>query len=481
MNTRIVVSGVLAACLALSLSAAVRGGEGTTTARKGEKELEGRDLVVKLMKRDLRSSSVTERVIAIRKLGQQTDKALVEEFLVVEQLVKIAQDNAKLARERSEALESLVSLYGKGIGSPDTLGILMAIVEDEKQNTPNNVRMDAMMLVAEMAEDPKVQFAARGKAFAALEKLWRNRLRSNLPQSMRAAILNTLGNFPKEDSTKKMLEEGLQEKSAEVRAGALRGLQVYLDSVEKVDSSLVNAVILLLKKSTDKAETVELILVIDQMVSIDADALRYAKDVKAKLMAMLEGGEGGYGSDEEVRAAVRVLVRVADDKIVEVLLKAAKPDKARSWDMETYTKLSNALVDIVDQMRGEAKRNEETVNKIAEHFAWMLNSDWLAKKSIPEELAQNAILNLGMWPREFDRKEVVKALIRTLAVVWEAGWQPLIEECEKSLKYLTGQQSPRKREKVDDRWQERPDLDAWKVWFEANSKWLEPPKHPTDR
>ncbi len=452
---------------------------GTGQAGKAP-ELSARDQISRAVRMAMRSPFGPERIKAIRALGAQSDKGLVDEFKVLELLVSIAKEGRRLAVERAEALDALVNLYRKGIGSPTTLELLVGIVDDDGKGSSKSVRMKALLLIAEMAGSSTDDERVAHKAFSALERIWKNRSRSKVPSRMLAAVIETVGGFPDNDRAMSMLQDGLEDKSAIIRAGAQRGLQRYLQKAEKINKRLATKIFRLFSKSKNTNERVALIMVIDQMVMIDPSIIKSAKKIQNKLVSLLQA-EGGYGSNAEVKAAVRVLLQIADDKIVDALLAAGRPDKSRKWSFTTYETISDALIEVVNKLRTNPRKGANTADKIAGHYLWLLNPKWLEgdpkKKGDFVRLVRSAIISLGMWPIDFDRKKIVVGLIKALKTVGENNWTEMIGECENSLKHLTAVPIPYK---MTIKAREMPDIEKWKEWYRKNEKWLEAGKDPLD-
>ncbi len=456
---------VCALALSLSVAAAAHSAE---LRGEPEEQLTGRDLFVKLM-RTIEEGFPSDQLLAIRELGRQADKELLQEFGVVQVLNEIARDEKQFPRIRWEALDALVALYRRNVGSPHTLDMLIAVVEGEENKAFQTERMKALHLIAEMARE--FEGVKAHKAFTALERIWKNRRRANLPTSMQTTVIATIGAFPDRDGTLDMLTEGLKSKVSDVRAGAFRGLQHYLNRGGSVNRRLTSEIFRLLKSKREDMrpeQRVEIIRVLGQLVARDPGLLANDKNARDLLLGLMRK-EGGYGTDAEVQAAVRALAHVPDDEIVETFLSAAKPTKDKGWNFGTYDTLSKGLMKVFWTLRSNPKKHQETVEKIADHYIWLLKT-----KGTPEILVGSALQSLGMWTREFDRQKIVTGLVATLEALTEAGWVQMVEECEKSLQFLTAQEPFRKKDGS-------PDVEAWMIWYDANKKWLEPENHPLDK
>ena len=79
-----------------------------------------------------------------------------------------------------------------------------------------------------------------------------------------------------------------------------------------------------------------------------------------------------------------------------------------------------------------------------------------------------------MWPREFDRYEIVQALVALLSAEKDAGMAAKVEE---ALIRITGQ---RLRTRDPETKQEVPNIEAWNQWTEANKARLAMGNDPLD-
>lgn len=433
---------------------------------KEKDELTGRAKLSKLIGRDLKSILLVEKVAAIRELGAETDATLAGEFKIVGILTDISTDNKRFPRERYEALRALVNLYKNGIGNPEILTTLSTMIEDNI--TPPIVRIGALGLLGEMGnfEGPIAL-----KAFNTLEDLWakRTRTRTRLPVPILAKILEAVGGFYKNEDSKKLLLEGLDEKSSYIRAGAMAGLQIYLEASLNADISLMKPVQRTLSKADTRAERTEAIRVLELIVQNEpAAADNLATSTKDALLKVLS-----TGGDAEVQAATRLLLRVPEEKILKAILAEARPSRSRkpTLSYETYHLLNAGLTEALRSLRETStKASSKALSEdILKHFIWILDPN----NQAPIVLRQAAIFGLGSWPTEFDRQMVVKVLIRLLEV---AKTEDIIEETEKSLLFLTGREPFRTRDPETK--QMVPDAKAWQSYYQQIAEFLKPNETP---
>lgn len=459
--------GVMMAVLAMSAS--LHAASGSTLlgggAKKGD-ELTGRAKISKLIRRDLKSTILIERVNAIRELGSETDKALIAEFGVLRVLTDIATDVARFPRERYEALRAQVTLYQNGIGNPEVLTTLAEMVETNK--TPPIVRLGALGLLGEMGsfEGPIAM-----KAFYTLEDMWKKRrqTRNRLPVPILAKIMDAVGGFHAVEKTEGLLLEGLDEDSPAIRAGALSGLQKYLEASGRASNTLLREVQGVFSRASTRAERTEAIRVLELLVQNDPDTAEdLANSTRETLMAVLANGE-----DVEVQASVRLLLRVPQEAILKAILSQAKPrrDRKPTLSYETYYLLNAGLTEALNGLRENSTRNSSRAlaDDILNHFIWILDP----ANEAPIVLRKAAVFGLGSWPMEFDRQKVVMVLIRLLEV---AQAEDLIEETEKALLFLTGQDPFRTRDAESQRMS--PDVAAWRNHYQQIKQYLEPGETP---
>lgn len=468
-------------------------------AQGGEKtELTGRPLYVKLL-RDLKDPFLENRVKAIRELGNCADADLIREFKVLDALRNQALSDTAFEMERVEALRSLGKLSLNNFRLPTLLEDLTNLVTEEKKDktrppTPVSIQVAALNLIVNLAANEKEARNAE-IAYLAIEKIWNESKKpmSRVPLSLRAQILEAASGFYSIKKGMPILLEGLEEKIPRIRNSAIAGLTNYLANSsepadEKIKRSVINTFLAAAKeeKETGRESRILCLLCLDTIAANGGDFSRETA-LKTAATELLK-----TGTDEEVVAAIRFLLRTADEKVsvVDDLLAAARSmEKSRSFDVRY--EISKALVEVLNRIsrvdRTRIKEAQANAQKIVDYF---LNDVLDPNKKQSEILRQSAVFGLGAMPIAFDRTKIVKHLILVLEAELLAPnpSKEMIERCETSLMALTGEQPFRIRmastgepPKEGAAPSEVPDIKRWKEWEAKYSKWLEPDKSPMQR
>jgi len=248
-------------------------------------------------------------------------------------------------------------------------------------------------------------------------------------------------------------------------AGALRGLQRYLELSREKDAAILPDFLKMLQTTKEPAVRIQVIRVIEILMrNIGQSSNASLTGTKTVLKAMLKDG-----SDEEAVMSVRLLLRMLDADVVETILEAARPGEKPRFLPETYIKLSQALAAAMTQLRATAKKQETlaAVKNIQAHFFWILDP-----KTKAGPLRQTAILAFRDWPIEFDREEIVQSLIQLLIYSIDKD-KDMVGEIEETLRFLTMQQFRKTENKAY-----IPDTDAWQKWLDDNKDKLKPDKTP---
>lgn len=505
---RIGLTGLLGMWLCL-VSLAV-GGENQDAAR-----VDDRVRLTQLM-RGLRAPFIETRVTAIQELGKQVNAGLVREFAVLDSLKEIAESEARFPRERIEALGAMVQLHKSGLGSPNILNDLLKLIQvdtasDASKGTPLPVQIAALRLMVLLANDARTESLLRDRAFDGLAGMWKDsgKVTNKTPVYLRAQMIEAISGFTGKPNAKTMLLDALGEKSSLIRTGALNGLRLWLENnpsdADKTVAEETQKLLLMMFKKPEEVETrISCILVLDALASNGYDFTKGATQTSKQIAELMNTGQ-----DVEARAAVQFLLRTASDStkrldIVDDILAAARNQGAVKRDFATLHEFSKALVEVMNStavaMADKTKtigkvKAKETVDKIIQHFFSILK-----QPEAPLVLKQSALFGLGTTPVAFDRTEIVQTLIAFLEAASKAEKPPLtvIEECEKSLTALTGENPKRIRmvnpslagtdkgkammqDNPEQAMIEMPDIEAWKTWFETNKAWLAPDKDPLMR
>lgn len=460
--SRVAVAFAFAVCACrFACAAAAEDPSAAGTAKKSDPaQLSGRNLFVYLLgTRGLKSPYPEERIAAMTALAAQGDASLHAEFKTVDLLVAVANDDKKIPKERCVALEALVRMNELKVVSPDaTLPYLVTIVDDPKGEL--GVRMEALSLIAELAENRDGVSVMR--AYVTLEDIWKKR--RNYPVKMIANLVEAVGGFTANKDSIKILKEAADPRemqSSAVRASALHALQRFLSANPGEGGKVSEIVTKAVFSDKNPEERVEAILCLEVLIA--NGQVTVSNPIKTALLGVLD-----KGGDLEARAAVRVLLQTADTSIVDALLKAARYDKARGWNFETYHQVSMALGAVVVSLRDKYTQNKATAEKITDYFLATLDpklikKDDKGKRVMPDELVLSAVRSFGMYTREFDRRKPVQALVVTLNVANADKWTELAAACEDSLKTLTDVQVPYRTPEM------LPDVDKWKAWYDANA------------
>jgi hypothetical protein len=433
------------------------GEESTEQSPAKEKELGPRQMIYKLVK-GVNDLYLEERVNNILELGKQSDRDLIKEFDVTNILIKVAEstDRRRFPRERSAALRALFDLASAGVIDVQIVPILTKILDSDE--TPEIVKLDALILLGELGGGEFNPIT--GSAFNALESLWKKRRASStnrLSERLIVSIIQTIGGFNTNPGCKNILLEGIAEKNNAIRAGAIRGIRSYVDASGDSSADIFKAITSMITNVDDKNVKMEAILTLKTLIDNGAKADNL-KNIKKMMIEMLE-----TGSDDEVCAATRLLMVIADNDVVEKIRITAWPKPERKLSLKTYTELSMALLESINRLVPVGKKDKpsakdkEAVDSIAEHFIKIINP----KNSVPKELRKSAIFALGCWPVDFDRTKTVALLIHILKIETD---QDLIKEAENSLKYLTMRDPFRKVE--PDTQKEVPDVEAWQKLYD---------------
>ncbi len=497
--------GVLVLMLAMSSTAfAAQAGAGR------DERPDDRLVITKLMI-ETRDPFVETRVTAIQDLGRQSNADLVREFEVFSKLKEIAESDKRFPRERIEALGAMAQLQKNGLGSPNIIDDLLKLIEigktsynSKKGRTPVPVQIAALRLMVVLANAKNTDELLRTRTFDQLKNLWKDSDKPsyNTSSYLRAQMIEAISGFTQEKDTKGLLLDALKEKSKLIRLGALSGLQFWLEvHTNDKDKDIAEDVTKLLQFMFKKPEEVETrIQCIEVLDALAANGYEFSKG--NSMLRKAVGSLMNEGTDIEARAAVRFLLRTAADDfdIVDVILEAAQNKGSVKRDFETLHEFSKALVEVMNRVAYDSESTQKSkakaaAQKVIDHFFAIL-----VQRDAPIVLKQSALFGLGTTPTEFDRTNIVDALIKFLEAVVNAEKAPrsLIDECETSLMALTGESAKRVKivnpalrgtERFDTMAAENPEsvmievpnVEAWKTWFENNKEWLAAGKNPLNR
>ncbi len=410
---------------------------------------------------NLKSPIPERQVEAMRLITQIQDPQVQAEFKFIDELVAVAQDEKANPRIRYEALRTLLVLQNLGISSPKLLTFLAALVTDKAADL--RVKMQALYLLGQLA-GPASDMSARS-ACDTLKKLLRQH---DLPEVLSARVYAAIGNFSEHAGVKEAVLAGLKEKSSVVRAGALAGLRKVVENTGKTDDRLQRELMQLLQRG-EGTERIEAIKLLATLVRNGAD-LGKAAVTKETLLKLVN-----EGSDQEVCTAAELLLSIADADVVKQTAKALT-SRVSKLQFATLLNLVQVLGGMLAQTakwsdRAAAKDAAEDITKV---LYWLIDPKTDPKP--PLALRKSAIFGLGMTPTEYDRRPVVKNLLAVLAVEAKGGTNELVEELEKSLQNLTGEDPKRFPDPATN--EERPDIEGWSQWLEQNQDQLDAGKTP---
>lgn len=401
---------------------------------KKEKKLSERELAAKLVEA-LQSSTPMARFDAIREAGNLIKKEIVEEFAIIGELVRVSQNDG-YPRNRAEAVVSLLNLYRKGIDDPQIMITIAKMAEDLK--TSLRTRLRILSLLAEMGEDAQAGDLSTKRAFNALENLWKKRKSLELEDKLIARLLEAIGAFHRlKEKPKKILMEALKPKTflrkrrPVIYPGLLKGLHRYLTRSGITGKNLRRTLLDGLNHTDDRKAGVMFVhCLLALQKNGEEFTLKQSPNLWERLRTMLREGQ-----DEEARAAVLLLVSVADAGIVDEILRAFR--RQPRLQLRTLYYFCDALIGALHQLtkeKGEA--GAEAAKKISRLFMSVLGPK---RTKVKLELKIICVKGFGFWPVTFDRRTIAATLF---ALIKNDPPPPaaLSQEVWSSLEALTGEE-----------------------------------------
>ncbi|MHC4885455.1 MAG: hypothetical protein ACYTGH_10250 [Planctomycetota bacterium] len=432
----------------------------------------------------LGSPYTLERVEGIRRAAELSDRELVAEFKILERLTRIARSRARFARERSEALQALVQYaVTRVISSDELLDHMRKIIRNEKDKL--EVRIDALRLLAEFGsvpiEERDLKMAEVIKRLHGMVKEIADDKSSKNPKQLRGASLVALGSIvgnkvlgaTERREAEKIILASMRDRSAVVRESAMEALLYYVDSSMNNDAQLLRRILETVAKG-DRVTAQARIAAIKAFESMLVYEVKLTSTMHKDLGKFLVS-QVRNGSDEELIAASRCLLRIQDSKslmgymgvFIEELTKRPHELQAQQALVMSLVEMIGPLGAMVEDGGRASSSDKKKISSAVKDVTEFLSKLLLAKTAKPE-LRNLAASGLGSIPMVFSRRKGVEALLEVLKVeVGAAGEEGELSvlgtEALASLVQI-GRMLPFKTKEG------KVDLEAWDAWFEKHRR-----------
>ncbi|MFH0911938.1 MAG: hypothetical protein V1918_10600 [Planctomycetota bacterium] len=416
----------------------------------------------------LRSPYGFDRIQGIRKASELNDKAVVQEFKIVEQLLKIAQDEMGAPIERTEALRALVVLTNRKMIDPiETLGRLEGIINNPRTNL--EVRIEALNLLSRFG---RVQGATLDEQDL-VRRVNRRVLeiaQGNAPVPLRCSAFRVLGILALPGSDRLLYRIAANDPNPNARRAAMEGLTLFLETTASTSPQLLTEFRRMAEKANAPADRdirVACLQAIEQLLSNGADSR--GTDTTEYLLGVMT-----TGSEPEVIAASRALLRITDPRVVQVhldlLARGLKNPVLEEVLIKGVIELMPRLAAVASFPQSSSAEKDAAVrnaNRIVNEFLGPV----ILLPQAPLSLRRIAAMGLGAVPVAFDRTRAVTALIAALRT---SPPRELANEIESYLLRIS--MLPRPYRTPDG----GIDASAWEQWLQRNSGRLVPGRAPWD-
>lgn len=424
----------------------------------------------------------TERTQGCRSAGAINDKAVLAEFEYVRRLLEVAKSDP-LPAVRTEALKALVSLAESRMLEPtQMLEYLLGIIDDEDDDLL--VRIDALKLLGRFG---KIDPGDLLRIEDVLKKIHKRVTQiagdatheTRNPLALRVVAIEVLGQLAPEGAHRTLIEVLNKERNSNVLvSAALRGLRNFVEQSAVKDDVLLTDIVRLAAKADPKKEAHIRVAGLQCINSL----LRHGTKVpRSKRRGLLEFLFETFtkGSDDELIASSRCLLRLGDEDELEAIVNAHKEKLTSNPSPKTRPVLYKGFIALyypLAKVAADARTGRSTkakalasANDITKFLAQVL-----ALPNATEEAQRITIEGLKIIPNEFDRDEAVKALIIALKGAVDRGDTAQATLLEQTLLDITRVPTPFRTGEEE----ETPDPEGWRKWFGKNLRYLKAGDHP---
>ena len=395
-----------------------------------------REEIPELLRKAKSAPTAQDRVQAIRTLGSLSDSAVLRQFRIVEEMIKLTRSTSTGARERKALLEALrsICLRDKGfhtqvsglmlevLGSPRELVVLrietleffrVTIVDPEAPSEFN--AMQAILMIANGPRDTPVLVAVALKAIGDI------------------APIKGID----------VLKRAVMDSNAVVRRAGVKALARYLEKRMATGGKQTVIIGVLQKLAADKELPVEVrVMALNALGRLARSASSPLEIVRA-IQPVLEKAE----DPDVAEAAALALGLAADRTAADALIEAFGRFKGGDKEQKVRVAVCRSLGEMFDDFA--RARDTTTAKKVADFLIKVLQD---AEEGNPVRSA--AAFALGdMNQRLFDRRAAARALVEVLLddKTADAG---LKRVAQVSLTFVT----PTVQETPED----------WKAWLDKN-------------